>query len=442
MASLGVSRGIPKQKRRGGGPQPSNSGGGAPTPRLKIVVRRLPANLPESIFWDSVTEWVTDDTVTWRSFRPGKSKARIGKETIQARAYIAFRDESLLVKFATAYNGHVFRDKSGTETAAVVEFAPFQKIPGGDGKKKKDGRVGTIESDDDYISFVETLNKPTEPVPIDQLITSSQQPPQPKSTPLLEALKAEREAKLMKVKERELAISAIEQAPKRGDSKKEKEREKKDAKGKGAQKKGGPSQAAPTQPPAKGSKGRGGKQAPQLPSAPPVQVQIQSKPQSTPVATAESSPQSGPSQATSPAAGPSRRGRPIIGLANRQFEAAMSGALKRPPRPSPQEPPTSKEKEKERTPSAIESQSGPSPKVTGILRRAPEGVPTIARTSAQPSHSSQPSISGQSDSGADPGDKDDEQGGRSPTKKRTRRGPRGTKEARAIKALKKAATEA
>lgn len=187
MASLSASRGIPKQKRRGGGPQPAaaNAGGGAPAPRLKIVVRRLPANLPEAIFWDSVTDWVTDDTTTWRSFRPGKSKARIGKETIQARAYIAFRDESVLVKFAAAYNGHVFRDKAGTETAAVVGFAPFQKTPVGDGKKKKDGRVGTIEAgasqpygrrsilmadtDDDYISFVETLNKPTEPIPVDQL---------------------------------------------------------------------------------------------------------------------------------------------------------------------------------------------------------------------------------------------------------------------------------
>jgi regulator of nonsense transcripts 3 len=32
--------------------------------RLKTVVRRLPRNLPEDIFWQSVQTWVTDDTVT------------------------------------------------------------------------------------------------------------------------------------------------------------------------------------------------------------------------------------------------------------------------------------------------------------------------------------------------------------------------------------------
>jgi regulator of nonsense transcripts 3 len=32
--------------------------------RLKTVVRRLPPNLPEDIFWQSVQTWVTDDTVT------------------------------------------------------------------------------------------------------------------------------------------------------------------------------------------------------------------------------------------------------------------------------------------------------------------------------------------------------------------------------------------
>ena len=44
--------------------------------RLKIVVRRLPPNLPEEIFWQSVSEWVSDQTVSWKSFHPGKVRKR------------------------------------------------------------------------------------------------------------------------------------------------------------------------------------------------------------------------------------------------------------------------------------------------------------------------------------------------------------------------------
>ena len=44
--------------------------------RLKVVVRRLPPNLPEDIFWQSVSDWVSDETVSWKSFHAGKVKKR------------------------------------------------------------------------------------------------------------------------------------------------------------------------------------------------------------------------------------------------------------------------------------------------------------------------------------------------------------------------------
>ncbi len=47
-----------------------------PSERVKIVVRRLPPNLPEDIFWQSVSNWVTDEAVTWKAFFPGKPKKR------------------------------------------------------------------------------------------------------------------------------------------------------------------------------------------------------------------------------------------------------------------------------------------------------------------------------------------------------------------------------
>jgi regulator of nonsense transcripts 3 len=46
------------------------------TERLKTVVRRLPPNLPEDVFWQSVQSWVSDETVTWKIFYPGKLRKR------------------------------------------------------------------------------------------------------------------------------------------------------------------------------------------------------------------------------------------------------------------------------------------------------------------------------------------------------------------------------
>ena len=40
--------------------------------KLKTVIRRLPPNLPEEVFWQSVQQWVTEDTVSWKVFYPGK----------------------------------------------------------------------------------------------------------------------------------------------------------------------------------------------------------------------------------------------------------------------------------------------------------------------------------------------------------------------------------
>ena len=61
-----------KQKEVRSQPAPNING----TERLKTVVRRLPPNLPEEIFWQSVQTWVTDDTVTWKSYHPGKLRTK------------------------------------------------------------------------------------------------------------------------------------------------------------------------------------------------------------------------------------------------------------------------------------------------------------------------------------------------------------------------------
>lgn len=49
---------------------------------------------------------------------------------------------------------------TGNEYPAMVEYAPFQKIPKRAGNKKKDIRVGTIDQDPDFMAFLESLEKP------------------------------------------------------------------------------------------------------------------------------------------------------------------------------------------------------------------------------------------------------------------------------------------
>ncbi|KAH0831283.1 Smg-4/UPF3 family-domain-containing protein [Lanmaoa asiatica] len=179
--------------------------------RLKTVVRRLPPNLPEEIFWQSVQAWVTDDTITWKSYCPGKLRTkRVNKEGVPSRAYIAFKNEEQVATFSREYDGHLFRDKAGNESYAVVEFAPFQKVP--TEKKKVDARNNTIDKDEDYLSFLETLKNTTktESVSLEALSECCgrsscaefglmcsphlKPPPPPTTTPLLEALKAEKTA--------------------------------------------------------------------------------------------------------------------------------------------------------------------------------------------------------------------------------------------------------
>lgn len=123
----------------------------------------------------------------------------------------------------------------GNESVAVVEYAMYQKVP--HEKRKADAKVGTIESgvmnppkaeyiithphlrntDDDFISFLEALNKPMEPTPdINELVAqgklfnslvlelptyhqlSAAITTEPSSTPLLDALKAAKEASTIK----------------------------------------------------------------------------------------------------------------------------------------------------------------------------------------------------------------------------------------------------
>lgn len=131
MSVAEPKRNQPKQKQKDPKPQAPAHG----TDRLKTVVRRLPPNLPEEIFWQSVQPWVTDDSITWKVYHAGKLRKRCvyyhclrfcavvnqywfvmgrqNQENVPSRAYIAFKNDEVLATFSREYDGHLFRDKAG-----------------------------------------------------------------------------------------------------------------------------------------------------------------------------------------------------------------------------------------------------------------------------------------------------------------------------------------
>lgn len=80
-----------------------------------------------------------------------------------SRAYINFLTFKDLEAFRDKFDGYVFVDSRGNEYPAVVEFAPFQKIPqmywNPKWKEKRDKKCGTIEEDADYVSFLQSLEE-------------------------------------------------------------------------------------------------------------------------------------------------------------------------------------------------------------------------------------------------------------------------------------------
>ncbi|GAA5932651.1 RNA-binding protein [Sporobolomyces koalae] len=169
--------------------------------RLKVIVRRLPPDLPPTVFWRTVEPWVhrnpnsdlesTDDKesdVLSTVFKQGKvRKSGKDKDSVHSRAYITFKTPEALVAFHRGYDGWSFKDKTGTVTQAVVEFAPYQKVP--TAPSKADPRQGTIDQDPDFLAFQTALTAPPDP-------SDSPAVPHPKSTPLLDHLRALKAAQL------------------------------------------------------------------------------------------------------------------------------------------------------------------------------------------------------------------------------------------------------
>ncbi|KAF7722069.1 hypothetical protein EC973_003717 [Apophysomyces ossiformis] len=182
--------------------------------KTKVVVRRLPPNLPEDVFMNTVKQWTSDELVDFAYYVPGKLAKSKAKEHVFSRAYFHMKTMEAVIEFHRGFDGHIFLDNKGNESRAVVEFAPFQKIP--KEHKNPDARQGTIDDDPDYLNFLESLKaeekKEAEPKEANDglsqierlenrlaLVTAqtlaAEQANKPKTTPLLEHLRAQKAAK-------------------------------------------------------------------------------------------------------------------------------------------------------------------------------------------------------------------------------------------------------
>jgi ribosomal protein L12E/L44/L45/RPP1/RPP2 len=107
---------------------------------------------------------------------------------LHSRAYLSFADINSLQQFIKAYQGHVFQDSKGTQYQALVELAPFQKFVTFEKKRKLDHRFNTIEDDEMFKAFIQSLDE----VKIEEAVEVAETP---KSTPLVDALRRDAAAR-------------------------------------------------------------------------------------------------------------------------------------------------------------------------------------------------------------------------------------------------------
>ncbi|CAB3374941.1 Hypothetical predicted protein [Cloeon dipterum] len=123
-----------------------------PTPPTKVVIRHLPAMMTEETFIEEVSPLPKYDYLSFVNADP-----ELGQFAF-SRAYINFCNQEDIFIFTEKFDGYVFVDSKGDEHSAIVEFAPFQKTPK-KANRKKDNKCGTIETDSEYLKFLEIYEK-------------------------------------------------------------------------------------------------------------------------------------------------------------------------------------------------------------------------------------------------------------------------------------------
>ena len=154
-------------------------------PRPKMIVRRLPPGLSQAEFEASMgKEWqVHQGKVDWIVYKPGKVSTEyitlhlspeliasnvvfvsLTKPSKPSRAYLHLINPKYVNELVEKVRSTNFTDAMGSarDTALlgppIVEFDPFGRIPSN--KPRKDLRQGTIDQDQEFIDFLESLTNP------------------------------------------------------------------------------------------------------------------------------------------------------------------------------------------------------------------------------------------------------------------------------------------
>ena len=123
---------------------------------VQVIIRRLPPTMTEEVFLEQISPVPENDFCYFV-----KGDQSVGVPTF-SRAYINFVNQEDIFTFQDKFDGYVFVDDRGNEFTALVEFAPYQKIPRHDGIKED--KCNTLDNDPQYLEFLKKLENPEEVV--------------------------------------------------------------------------------------------------------------------------------------------------------------------------------------------------------------------------------------------------------------------------------------
>ncbi|KAF2276229.1 uncharacterized protein EI97DRAFT_419138 [Westerdykella ornata] len=165
----------------------------AAQPRLKLVLRRLPPGLTKTEFEKILgDEWkVGAGKVDWFEYINGKVSKDPAKPSRPARAYIRVVASPLVLALNEVVRQSSFNDaaRSSQDSALIgppaLEYAPYNRVPGN--RRKHDSRQGTIDQDQEFKDFLESLTNPITKPAVPEGDTQKEN--KVTTTPLIEALR-------------------------------------------------------------------------------------------------------------------------------------------------------------------------------------------------------------------------------------------------------------
>ncbi|GJN84721.1 hypothetical protein PLIIFM63780_008284 [Purpureocillium lilacinum] len=132
----------------------------------KLVIRRLPPGMTVAEFVAILgPDWeVNKGKVDWLSYSPGKVSTDPSKPSRPSRAYLHLVRKDDIMALGQIVRTATWEDAKATFTnpslvgPPSLEFSPYKKIPGS--KRRTDPRQGTIDQDQEFMTFLEALANP------------------------------------------------------------------------------------------------------------------------------------------------------------------------------------------------------------------------------------------------------------------------------------------